>query len=46
MKAPYLERQEEHDLAVLWRDKKDQVALHRADFGAYAVGDRHCRPFP
>ncbi len=29
MKAPYLERQEEHDLAVLWRDKKDQVALHR-----------------
>jgi len=29
MKAPYLERDEEHDLAVRWRDDKDQVALHR-----------------
>jgi RNA polymerase sigma-32 factor len=29
MQAPYLERQEEHDLAVKWRDGKDQAALHR-----------------
>lgn len=28
MKAPYLERDEEHDLAVRWRDDKDQAALH------------------
>ncbi|MCP4383186.1 MAG: RNA polymerase factor sigma-32 [Hyphomicrobiales bacterium] len=28
MKAPYLERQEEHDLAVRWREAKDQEALH------------------
>ncbi|MEM1289125.1 MAG: RNA polymerase factor sigma-32 [Pseudomonadota bacterium] len=29
MQAPYLERQEEHDLAVLWKDKRDQDALHK-----------------
>ncbi len=29
MRAPYLERDEEHDLAVLWRDRGDQHALHR-----------------
>ena len=29
MRAPYLERDEEHDLAVSWRDRRDQVALHR-----------------
>jgi RNA polymerase sigma-32 factor len=29
MQAPYLEREEEHDLAVRWRDVKDQAALHR-----------------
>ena len=29
MKAPYLERQEEHDLAVRWRQEQDQEALHR-----------------
>ena len=29
MSAPYLERDEEHNLAVLWRDDKDQAALHR-----------------
>jgi RNA polymerase sigma-32 factor len=29
MQAPYLEREEEHDLAVRWRDGKDQAALHR-----------------
>ena len=29
MAAPYLERQEEHDLAVRWKDNKDQDALHR-----------------
>ena len=29
MTAPYLERDEEHDLAVKWRDEKDQEALHR-----------------
>ena len=28
MKAPYLERDEERDLAVRWRDDKDQAALH------------------
>ncbi|MGL4491147.1 MAG: RNA polymerase factor sigma-32, partial [Rhizobiaceae bacterium] len=27
--APYLERQEEHDLAVRWKDLKDQQALHK-----------------
>ena len=29
MKAPYLERDEEHDLAVRWKDKQDQEALHQ-----------------
>ncbi|MCB1500492.1 MAG: sigma-70 family RNA polymerase sigma factor, partial [Bauldia sp.] len=29
MRAPYLERDEEHDLAVRWHDDKDQTALHR-----------------
>ncbi len=29
MRAPYLERNEEHELAVLWREKKDQAALDR-----------------
>jgi RNA polymerase sigma-32 factor len=29
MQAPYLEREEEHDLAVRWRSDKDQAALHR-----------------
>ncbi|NIO25565.1 MAG: RNA polymerase factor sigma-32 [Gammaproteobacteria bacterium] len=29
MKAPYLGRQEEHDLAVRWKEEQDQQALHR-----------------
>lgn len=29
MKAPYLARQEEHDLAVRWRENHDQEALNR-----------------
>ena len=29
MRAPYLERDEEHDLAVRWREAEDQAALHR-----------------
>ena len=29
MKAPYLERDEEHNLAVRWRETQDQAALHR-----------------
>ncbi|MEO1745489.1 MAG: RNA polymerase factor sigma-32, partial [Pseudomonadota bacterium] len=29
MNAPYLERQEEHELAVAWKDKQDQQALHK-----------------
>lgn len=29
MKAPYLERQEEHDLAVRWKEEHDQAALNR-----------------
>ena len=29
MAAPYLEREEEHDLAVRWRDARDQAALHK-----------------
>lgn len=29
MQAPYLERDEEHTLAVRWRDAQDQAALHR-----------------
>ena len=29
MRAPYLERDEEHELAILWREKKDQAALDR-----------------
>lgn len=29
MKAPYLAREEEHDLAVRWRELHDQQALHR-----------------
>lgn len=29
MNAPYLERGEEHDLAVAWKDSQDQEALHK-----------------
>ena len=29
MKAPYLERNDEHNLALRWRDKKDSVAMHQ-----------------
>ncbi|WP_026381286.1 RNA polymerase factor sigma-32 [Afifella pfennigii] len=29
MKAPYLERDEERDLAIAWKERKDQQALHR-----------------
>ena len=29
MKAPYLEREEEHDLAVRWKECQDQEALHK-----------------
>jgi RNA polymerase sigma-32 factor len=29
MSAPYLERDEEHDLAVRWKEGRDEVALHR-----------------
>ncbi len=29
MRAPYLERDEEHELAVLWRETKDQAALDK-----------------
>lgn len=29
MRAPYLERTEEHDLAVRWKEERDQEALHR-----------------
>ncbi|MCX2697334.1 MULTISPECIES: RNA polymerase factor sigma-32 [Ochrobactrum] len=29
MSAPYLEREEERDLAIRWKDNKDQEALHR-----------------
>jgi len=29
MRAPYLERGEAHDLAVRWKEKHDQEALHR-----------------
>lgn len=29
MRAPYLEREEEHDLAVRWKEDHDQQALHR-----------------
>ncbi|WEX09879.1 RNA polymerase factor sigma-32 [Chelativorans sp. AA-79] len=29
MKAPYLAREEEHELAVQWKEKQDQQALHR-----------------
>jgi RNA polymerase sigma-32 factor len=29
MKAPYLQRDEEHRLAVLWKEQQDQQAMHR-----------------
>ncbi|MEO0545164.1 MAG: RNA polymerase factor sigma-32 [Pseudomonadota bacterium] len=29
MNAPYLERDEEHELAIAWKDKQDQQALHK-----------------
>jgi RNA polymerase sigma-32 factor len=29
MKAPYLARDEEHELAVRWKERRDQEALHR-----------------
>lgn len=29
MSAPYLERAEEHDLAVRWKDNRDELALHK-----------------
>ncbi|TIW79103.1 MAG: RNA polymerase factor sigma-32, partial [Mesorhizobium sp.] len=28
MRAPYLERDEEHRLALLWKEDNDQNALH------------------
>ena len=28
MAAPFLERDNEHDLAVRWKDNKDEQALH------------------
>ena len=29
MAAPYLEREEEYELAVRWKEEKDQQALHK-----------------
>ncbi len=29
MKAPYLDREHEHDLAIRWRENRDQQALHQ-----------------
>ena len=29
MRAPYLEREEEHGLAVRWKEQRDQAALHK-----------------
>ncbi|MEM8795547.1 MAG: RNA polymerase factor sigma-32 [Pseudomonadota bacterium] len=29
MQAPYLSREEEHELAVRWKDEQDQQAMHR-----------------
>ena len=29
MAAPYLEREEEHELAVAWKEREDQEALHK-----------------
>ncbi len=29
MKAPYLEREEEHQLAIAWKEQQDQEALHK-----------------
>ncbi|WP_330168272.1 RNA polymerase factor sigma-32 [Bartonella grahamii] len=29
MQAPYLERQKEHDLALRWKDKRDDDAMHQ-----------------
>jgi RNA polymerase sigma-32 factor len=29
MRAPYLQREEEHELAVRWKENRDQQALHR-----------------
>ncbi|WP_455480602.1 RNA polymerase factor sigma-32 [Bartonella sp. B12(2025)] len=29
MQAPYLERQKEHDLALRWKDKRDDAAMHQ-----------------
>ena len=29
LSAPYLDREEERDLAVRWREQRDQVALDR-----------------
>lgn len=29
MRAPYLEREEEHQLAIRWKEHRDQEALHR-----------------
>jgi RNA polymerase sigma-32 factor len=29
MNAPYLEREEEHELAIRWKQDRDQTALHR-----------------
>ena len=29
MRAPYLERNDEHSLALRWRDEQDSVAMHK-----------------
>ena len=35
MRAPYLEREEEHALAFRWKDERDQEALHRLTASAH-----------
>ena len=38
MSAPYLQRDEEHDLALKWRDDKDQQALHKITMAHMRLG--------
>ena len=46
MRAPYLERDEEHDLAVRWQDDQGPGGPPSADRRAHAAGHRHRRALP
>ena len=45
MSAPYLQREEEHDLALRWSEYARRGSPASACFLAYKARDRDCQPF-